>query len=1236
MKREGSRGVPTGLRVGVVLCLALLLVAGAHCAQPQLRVNCGGDALADGAYAADTGAWRSAGARTYASRNRALPPVLRSHAYAPDGMAHLKYTLPAPEAGAYDVTLAFAETEAKPGARLFRVSVNGKEVKGVVNGVSVENGLLDVARVAGGIGKALVVKVGEVKPVDGVIQVELERVPGKGDPMIGAIVVERTDDDEHNGEAEGQMDALAERMCVGTGAAAGKSPRAFRINCGGAAVARLAFGADNVAYIAEAAKGREGVAMGTLQGNGVYKEVYNTYRYTFGPSLTYKIPVPDGVYTVVTMHAETYFDRPGERVFDVVVNGVVKRKALDVFKAKGKNTPLYTAYRDVPSKDGYITVSFSKVRQNPFVSGLMILGDKAAELAAGGSCAPAGTPPTDAVSKGLTGGSDHQAHAVLGGPYIATDLDKNGREEVQVDGTDSHSHYDDPGPPPVVGRIVAYDWRWRDPSNPDADADGVVTNKSPEGKFTASFPIGRTRLDLEVTDNLGDKASDHTFVEVKRATQQGAYCYAYNYFSQNHNTVPLSHAVSAFPKPRYGALFPTLDFNSVQSFSKLPFSKNAFAVRCLFFINVLKAGPKSYRLVHSGPVRIYGKGKLMASSNSNAANTVTKTPTTFFKAGRHAWQVLYFRPKGKPAKLTLQFSGGTSMGPSNIQHDASDILPVITGLSYTSSAESGGGDVQIYGSGFFNGVAVTFGGKRAQNLYMLQSGDIQVTVPRGTGTVKVTVTTKAGVSNAVRFNYVKGNTLDSQPIKFTETTLKHTSGTNYAIHQIASVTYGPDGRLYMGGLNSMLYALTVNKNFAVTKTCQKSVATKVKRSVLGLAFNPKSNALKLYFSTSTTKWRPVLSDEEGWRNGKIQSVTMSGPTGCFRNDVTDVVSGLPVSAEQHAVNKIQFLPNGQMLIGIGGFTNGGIPLKGSEFEIPENPLSAAIVSCPVSGTVMKYSSPRDPEKAKIIGGSCKVYASGLRNSFGMWYHTNKKLYATDNSPNANFGALATNCNGGQEKERNIPDKLFLVQPGKCHGFPNLNRKECRFEDPKCVKPLLSTLKSSTGGVMEYRSNSFGGKMKGNLLLSKFAGIKTTGIVSRVMLTASGQVEHNGYIDNFFEASGVSIAEGPRGEIVMPRVYKDHVVVLRPAYKPPRTTFLLSVLPRQGPASGGSRVLVSGHNFGSRPNVTFDGKACKVDKVVDDNAFYCITPAGTSDKLAKVVVTGSAGTSPSYGADYWYF
>lgn len=833
--------------------------------------------------------------------------------------------------------------------------------------------------------------------------------------------------------------------------------------------------------------------------------------------------------------------------------------------------------------------------------------------------------------------NDHFAHAVSGGPYIETDFKKQGYALVNLDGLRSHSHFTQGN---QNGEINSYRWSWIDASNPGADSTGKVIITS--GTAKQNFPIGETALKLEVADQFCNTAMETTTVTINKAAMPGAYCYYYDFGSAAPTTVTLPQSLNAAPKPKYAMNVGDINFGSTASFGTFPFSANTFAIRCVFSIEVPVASNIVYKVVHTGPIKVYNDGKLVASSDSTMTKKMTPTPPKQFAAGIHQWQILYMRPKSVAGTLQFLFNSGAVIPAETVRHDAGAKLPVITGLSKNSALVDE--IITITGSAFVNGVMVKFGTVVAETIEASAS-KIMLRVPPGSNSVDVTISTDAGVSNGMKFTYIEKSPVgECQVVKFTETTVKNSAGGTLNIPDIAALTYGPDGRLYCGSQKSEVLALSIDVDLKVSKTCTKNIAgTGPRRWVLGVAFNPKSIALKLFFTSNTFFWanNNLLPFEQGWINGKVQSITLSSPTACFNNDLADVVTGLPVSNHDHGNNFLHFLPSGKMVIGVGGFSNGGIvePTDGLG-GIPVNPLSGAIVQCPASGTAITYSNLAEPFNTTVSGG-CTIYAPGFRNTFGSTFHTNGKLYATDNGPNQGFGKFSTNCAGASAPGQTKPDKLFLVQKGKCHGHPNLVRSrsdpaQCVREDPGCVKPLISNLQPSTNGVVEYRANMFKGKLKGNLFLSKFGGGSAKkGRVTRVILSAGGTIASNGVTNIFHPDSGLGIVQGPRGELIMSRVFKSSFLVLTPVCENPTFTSFIAVHPSRGPAGGGQRVTITGFNFGQTPSATFGGTKCTAVTIINDDAFSCVTPSGKGQ--VKVVVTGTTGANlETSGTDFWYW
>lgn len=1278
--------------------IALLTVAVSQdCpAGNDLFINTGGKNLA-GAIRCDTGAYANSGSWNFEIPQQNIGPGCNGYYFSHRVVSagNLVYNIPVNQ-GTYTVKLFFAEIWYNAaGLRTFSVNVNGKTPAGV--GIMVNGANVDVFQA-----------VGKNKPLQlsttaaasgGTITITIGRKIGN--PMLSAISIK-------GAGATAKVGGTGLGSCtagVGTGGGGTTGGSTGGGTTGGSTGGGSTGGGGTSST--DGAGVLTGVQLPCPTTNGIFinaggKNTGNGYRcdtggfgtalkyeipaavnlggcsssmwshgYTDGLSLDYSISVPVGTYKVQLLFMETFWTAANKRKFTVSVNGKTPAgvgASLDVFAAaKGKNIP-YSVTATVTATNS-IDIKLGKVGtfDNPFISAIAITSSTAAANTVIGTeglnaCTPAGTfSGNGGVSPGGGGAcatdftpGAHLAHSVSGGPYVEVDFNKQGFANVALDGTGSHSHA---STATASGTITKYTWSWVDKNNPSANAQGIVTANGASPK--PPFPIGTTAVTLEVVDQFSNCAAETTQVTVNPPTKPGPFCYVYNYGSSAPTQIPLPLNLAIGYKPQHAFNPGNINIGGEAGLlGSFNFKSNSLAVRCVYQIDVPAAGTYTYSVVHNGPLQVYQGSDSMATSNGFTGVKTTTTKPKFFAKGLHSWQILYFRKQFQAPTLKLQFGNGALIPPNVLGYDASVTLPVIKGISVSSGFA--GQVVTVTGLSFVNNAKVLIGGKTAIPV-STKATSYEVAIPSGTGKVNIVVSTEAGTSNPFEFTYSPttgvGTPFCIAP-KFTATSLKNADGAgSYSLPGIAVIKYGPDGRLYAGTQFNMIHALTINKNLAVTKLCSKNVkGSYPRRWVLGIAFNPADKALKMWYSTSTMFWNNAQYEikpySNGWTNGKVEVVTINGPNGCFGAS-SDVVTGLPVSNHDHGINFLQFLPSGQLLISVAGTANGGISVPDDNLGgIPESPLSGAIVSCPAyTETSITYTEPFNPAGTGVNSGGCKIYASGLRNSFGAYYHSNKNLYAMDNGPNQGFGSFSTNCNGGQVPAYNTPDRLMKIQPGQCHGHPNLNRgkafdfKQCVFRHPNCVKQQPVTFKSSTNGVLEYRSNLFNGLYKSTLFLSRFSGSPNVkGSTAHVVLNGAGNIQQTGsgsysVTQNFFQDSGLSIAEGPRGEVIMSRVFKSTFLVYQPVCSGSASSpYLIGVHPKRGPAAGGQQVLISGFKFGTNPTVMFGSKPCLAPLVLSNQEqIICTTPSGAKNSQVTVkVISGGISSPPSKGSDFWYW
>ncbi|WP_114752532.1 PKD domain-containing protein [Pleomorphovibrio marinus] len=103
-----------------------------------------------------------------------------------------------------------------------------------------------------------------------------------------------------------------------------------------------------------------------------------------GASLTYNIPVPNGVYVVSTYHIERRFGvlvpgSPGRRVFNISLQGNVVKSQVDLFAEAGID-PMKLVFENVEVTNGLLEISMASINDRPTISGIAIEGLNVANL----------------------------------------------------------------------------------------------------------------------------------------------------------------------------------------------------------------------------------------------------------------------------------------------------------------------------------------------------------------------------------------------------------------------------------------------------------------------------------------------------------------------------------------------------------------------------------------------------------------------------------------------------------------------------------------------------------------------------------------------------------------------------------------------------------------------------------------------------------------------------------------
>lgn len=158
--------------------------------------------------------------------------------------------------------------------------------------------------------------------------------------------------------------------------------------------------------------------------------------------------------------------------------------------------------------------------------------------------------------------------------------------------------------------------------------------------------------------------------------------------------------------------------------------------------------------------------------------------------------------------------------------------------------------------------------------------------------------------------------------------------------------WGPDGRLYVADLNGFITAIEFNDNYGVVSSVKyDGVSKTTSKNILGIAFNPHDVA---------NPPKIYVAHNALYYNGGFcftgfspYSGVISTITGPNFNTPVPIITGLPVSNHDHGINGMAFDHKGDLFIAVGGNTNAGIP-DCNIGGLQESPLSGAVLKAEIS------------------------------------------------------------------------------------------------------------------------------------------------------------------------------------------------------------------------------------------------------------------------------------------------
>ncbi len=362
------------------------------------------------------------------------------------------------------------------------------------------------------------------------------------------------------------------------------------------------------------------------------------------------------------------------------------------------------------------------------------------------------------------------------------------------------------------------------------------------------------------------------------------------------------------------------------------------------------------------------------------------------------------------------------------------------------------------------------------------------------------------------------------------------------------VVIGPDGKLWAGSDDGRIFRFPVAADGMLGTP---EVITSLKEYNKGkIPEYPNGDRLLigLCFDPASTKENPiawVTNGYPGFRKVPDLSGHVTRLAGPNLETVNDVVVGLPRSVKDHLTLQDTFGPDGALY-----FCNGSNSAMGAPDEIwgnrKQQPLCASVLRLDPSkvklGEIIDAAPPKYDPKAP--DAPLTVYATGIRNAYDLIWHSNGHLYVPTNGSAAEGNTPESPQAPSLHQVRVAEDDwLFDIQKGHYYGHPTVLNGHyvlnggnptpeydfaeiCEYpvgtkSDPAWTPATYSFGQHiSANGVIEYKSDKFNGRMKGALIVCRYAydsdlivlNLDKTGKVSETLTGMKGMTRFNAPLD----------------------------------------------------------------------------------------------------------------------------
>jgi glucose/arabinose dehydrogenase len=361
-------------------------------------------------------------------------------------------------------------------------------------------------------------------------------------------------------------------------------------------------------------------------------------------------------------------------------------------------------------------------------------------------------------------------------------------------------------------------------------------------------------------------------------------------------------------------------------------------------------------------------------------------------------------------------------------------------------------------------------------------------------------------------------------IRFQKVAMDATSGVGFT-----ALVFGPDHMLYGGSDDGRIFRFPIGADGVlgspmIINSLQASQGGP--RLLIGLCFDPAS-----------TIEQPILWASHGFYgfegapdwSGKISRVSGRNLQRC-----EEVVINLPRSIRDHLTNQPAFGPDGALYFPQG--SNSAFGAADHDWgDRPERLLSASILRLdttrvtpgkPLDARTRDGGGTYDPNRP---GALLTIYAGGVRLAYDLLWADDGNLYAPVNGSSAGGNTPeSSSVRGINNVLISEDDWLFRITKDKYYGHPNPQQGHFILNggnptggydfgevpqypagtapDPAWTPAVFDFGKHvSANGIIQYKSDTFGGKLKRKLLVCRY---NVPGDLAVLELCADGTVKAN--------------------------------------------------------------------------------------------------------------------------------